>query len=118
MIDWLMSWSWPAFGVVIMAGLSQRPVGAKRRFPLLWYSAELVGSLESLQRCRLATMSPRCTAPQLRAVPRPPNVRQTVPQGRGCCLGGQPQEEKHAKANWRFTTENPRVKLKNLYPSF
>jgi hypothetical protein len=43
---------------------AQRPVGATRRFPLLWYSAELVGSLESLQA---ATMSPRCTAPQLRA---------------------------------------------------
>jgi hypothetical protein len=28
------------------------------------------------------------------------------------------RNRKHTKANWRFTTENARVKLKNLYPSF
>jgi hypothetical protein len=28
------------------------------------------------------------------------------------------RNRKHTKANWRFTTESARVKLKNLYPSF
>ena len=28
------------------------------------------------------------------------------------------RNKKHTKANWRFTTESARVKLKNLYPSF
>jgi hypothetical protein len=28
------------------------------------------------------------------------------------------RNKKHAKANWRFTTESARVKLKKLYPSF
>jgi hypothetical protein len=28
------------------------------------------------------------------------------------------RNKKHTKANWRFTTENARVKLKKLYPSF
>ena len=28
------------------------------------------------------------------------------------------RNKKHTKANWRFTTENARVKLKHLYPSF
>jgi len=28
------------------------------------------------------------------------------------------RNKKHTKANWRFTTENARVKLKQLYPSF
>jgi hypothetical protein len=28
------------------------------------------------------------------------------------------RNKKHTKANWRFTTDNARVKLKHLYPSF
>jgi hypothetical protein len=28
------------------------------------------------------------------------------------------RNKKHTRANWRFTTENARVKLKHLYPSF
>ena len=28
------------------------------------------------------------------------------------------RNKKHAKANWRFTTESAPVKLKSLYPSF
>jgi class 3 adenylate cyclase len=31
---------------------------------------------------------------------------------------GKALNKKHTKANWRFTTESARVKLKNLYPSF
>ena len=27
------------------------------------------------------------------------------------------RNKKHAKADWRFTTENARVKLKRLYPA-
>ena len=27
------------------------------------------------------------------------------------------RNKKHAKADWPFTTENPRVKLKRLYPA-
>jgi len=29
----------------------------------------------------------------------------------------QQRNANHAKADWRFTTENARIKLKNLYPS-
>jgi hypothetical protein len=28
------------------------------------------------------------------------------------------RNKNHTKANWQFTTEKARVKLKNLYPSF
>jgi hypothetical protein len=28
------------------------------------------------------------------------------------------RNKKHTKADWRFTTEDARVKLNNLYPSF
>jgi hypothetical protein len=28
------------------------------------------------------------------------------------------RNKKHTKANWRFTTEGARVKLKHLYPRF
>jgi hypothetical protein len=28
------------------------------------------------------------------------------------------RNKKHTRANWRFTTENDRVKLKHLYPHF
>jgi hypothetical protein len=28
------------------------------------------------------------------------------------------RNKNHTKANWRFTTEGARVKLKHLYPSF
>ena len=29
-----------------------------------------------------------------------------------------PRNNHHAKADWQFTTENARVKLKRLYPQF
>jgi len=28
------------------------------------------------------------------------------------------RDQAHAKVNWQFTTENARVKLKRLYPTF
>jgi hypothetical protein len=32
-------------------------------------------------------------------------------------LGGATAPKIHAKADWHFTTENARIKLKHLYPS-
>ena len=31
---------------------------------------------------------------------------------------GDHRNKRHAKADWQFTTENARVKLKRLYPQF
>jgi hypothetical protein len=50
-------------------------------------------------------------------VPEPPHPRQDDPRQRS--RGWETYRNKrHAKADWQFTTENARVKLKRLYPQF
>ena len=51
------------------------------------------------------------------AVPKPSHPRQADPRERSSRLGAPPNKH-HAKADWQFTTENARVKLKRLYPQF
>jgi hypothetical protein len=50
-------------------------------------------------------------------MPQSPDVRQAIPQAEVAAWEAN-RNKKHTKANWRFTTDNARVKLKHLYPSF
>ena len=47
-----------------------------------------------------------------RRIPDKPNLEKEV------AAWQSHRNKHHAKANWQFTTENARVKLKRLYPQF
>src|SRR5208337_2377900 len=47
----------------------------------------------------------------------PPHSRQADPRKRSPAWEDH-RNKHHAKANWQFTTDDARVKLKRLYPSF
>ena len=85
------------------------PVEARRlaeRFE--WHYTPKHGSWLDMAECELSVLSAQCLD---RRIPDKDSLIQEVAAWQGY------RNKNHAKANWQFTNENARVKLRHLYPS-
>jgi DDE superfamily endonuclease len=74
-----------------------------------WHYTPKHGSWLDMAESELAVLTTQCLS---RRIPDKPTLQKEVAAWEGH------RNKHHAKANWQFTTENARVKLKRLYPQF
>ena len=74
-----------------------------------WHYTPKHGSWLDLAESELGVLSSQCLD---RRIPDKPTLTREVD------AWVKNRNKRHAKADWRFTTETARVKLKHLYPSF
>ena len=92
---------------LIVALLSSLIVAVHERFE--WHCTPKHGSWLNLAESELGVLTSQCLDRRM------PDKRFLKSEVAACEAN---RNKKHTKANWRFTTESARVKLKNLYPSF
>ena len=73
-----------------------------------WHYTPKHGSWLDMAECELSALSAQCLD---RRIPDKDSLIQEVAAWQGY------RNKNHAKANWQFTNENARVKLRHLYPS-
>jgi hypothetical protein len=74
-----------------------------------WHYTPKHGSWLDMAESELAVLATQCLS---RRIPDKPTLEKEV------AAWQSHRNKHHAKANWQFTTENARVKLKRLYPQF
>jgi hypothetical protein len=74
-----------------------------------WHYSPKHGSWLDLAESELGALAKQCLD---RRIPDKDTISREINAWR------KKRNESHAKANWQFTTEKARVKLKSLYPSF
>jgi hypothetical protein len=81
--------------------------GLANRFE--WHYTPKHGSWLDMAESELAVLTRQCLS---RRIPDKPTLEKEV------AAWERHRNKHHAKADWQFTTENARVKLKTLYPQF
>jgi len=74
-----------------------------------WHYTPKHGSWLNMAESELAVLTTQCLS---RRIPDKQTLKQEV------AAWQSHRNKRHAKADWQFTTENARVKLKRLYPKF
>ncbi len=74
-----------------------------------WHYTPKHGSWLDMAESELGVLSSQCLS---RRIPDKPTLEKQV------AAWEDHRNKHHAKANWQFTTDDARVKLKRLYPSF
>jgi len=74
-----------------------------------WHYTPKHGSWLDMAESELAVLTTQCLS---RRIPDKPTLKKEV------AAWETYRNKRHAKADWQFTTENARVKLKRLYPQF
>jgi hypothetical protein len=74
-----------------------------------WHYTPKHGSWLDMAESELAVLTSQCLS---RRIPDKPTLEKEV------AAWERHRNNHHAKADWQFTTENARVKLKRLYPQF
>ena len=74
-----------------------------------WHYTPKHGSWLDMAESELAVLTSQCLS---RRIPDKPTLEKEV------AAWERHRNKHHAKADWQFTTENARVKLKRLYPQF
>ena len=98
--------------VFTLRGASHTRRSTTDRRALRWHYSPKHGSWLNMAEAELGRIHPGAAMPRTGASPM---SRHSSNRSRP---GSSGRNKHHAKADWRFTTQDARIKLKNLYPVF